>query len=57
MGNAIVDMYGKCGSIEDALNVFDKMPDPDVVSWTAMIFEYAMHVYGREALQFFEQMP
>ena len=56
VGNALVDMYGKCGSIEDALNVFDKMPHPDAVSWTEMIFGYAMHRYGREALQSFEQM-
>eukprot|EP01018_Ginkgo_biloba_P031727 Gb_14403 [translate_table: standard] len=56
VGNALVDMYAKCGSIEDGLNVFNKMPRRDVVSWTAMIVGYAMHGYGKEALQLFEQM-
>ena len=56
MGNALLEMYGNYESIEDALNVIDKMPHCDVVSWTAMIFGYAMHRYDREALQVSEQM-
>ena len=56
MGNALLEMYGNYESIEDALNVIDKMPHRDLVSWTAMIFGYAMHRYGREALQVSEQM-
>ncbi|TKW40773.1 hypothetical protein SEVIR_1G268100v4 [Setaria viridis] len=36
--NALIDMYGKCGSLEDARKVFDDDKfDKDVVSWTAMI--------------------
>eukprot|EP01018_Ginkgo_biloba_P008628 Gb_28770 [translate_table: standard] len=54
--NALVDMYAKCGSIEDAQKVFGKMTKRDVVSWTAMILGYAMHGCGKEALQLFEQM-
>jgi pentatricopeptide repeat protein len=26
VGNSLVNMYAKCGSIEDAWRVFDKMP-------------------------------
>eukprot|EP01018_Ginkgo_biloba_P001833 Gb_01327 [translate_table: standard] len=56
VGNALVDMYAKCGSIEHAQLVFDKMPLRDVISWTAMIGGYAMHGQGKEALKLFEQM-
>eukprot|EP01018_Ginkgo_biloba_P008638 Gb_28775 [translate_table: standard] len=56
VGNALVDMYAKCGSIEEARNVFDKMPRQNVVSWTTMITGYAMHGCGKEALHLFEQM-
>eukprot|EP01018_Ginkgo_biloba_P001353 Gb_22629 [translate_table: standard] len=56
VGSALVDMYAKCGSIENARDVFDKMHQRDVVSWTAMIEGYAMHGYGKEALKLFEQM-
>eukprot|EP01018_Ginkgo_biloba_P034623 Gb_37261 [translate_table: standard] len=56
VGSALVDMYAKCGTIEFARNVFDKMLQPDVVSWSAIIVGYAMHGCGKEALQLFEQM-
>eukprot|EP01018_Ginkgo_biloba_P027695 Gb_25125 [translate_table: standard] len=56
VGNALVDMYAKCGSIETARKVFDIMPERAVVSWNTMILGYAMHGYGREALQLFEHM-
>eukprot|EP01018_Ginkgo_biloba_P024010 Gb_22311 [translate_table: standard] len=56
VGNALVDMYCKCGSIKDACQVFDKITGRDVVSWTAMITGFAMHGCAKEALQLFEQM-
>lgn len=56
VGNALVSMYGKWGSIEDALMVFDSMPEQDVISWTSMISACAFHGKGRIALQLYEQM-
>eukprot|EP01018_Ginkgo_biloba_P031739 Gb_11664 [translate_table: standard] len=56
VGSALVDMYAKCGSLEDACQVFDQMPRRNVVSWNAMIVGYAMHGCGKQALQLFEQM-
>jgi pentatricopeptide repeat protein len=37
VGNSLVDMYAKCGSIEDAWKMFKKMPSRDVVTWNTMI--------------------
>eukprot|EP01018_Ginkgo_biloba_P014272 Gb_03213 [translate_table: standard] len=56
VANALVDMYAKCGSIENARHVFDKMAERDVVSWTSMIGGYAMHGCAKEALNLFEEM-
>jgi len=56
MGRALVDMYAKCGSIEDARHVFDKMPVRNVVSWTVMILGYALHGHGKTALLLFDEM-
>jgi pentatricopeptide repeat protein len=53
---SLADMYVKCGSIEDAYDLFDKLPKGDVVSWNVMITGFAQHGYGKEALNFFEQM-
>ncbi|PKI78432.1 hypothetical protein CRG98_001178 [Punica granatum] len=38
--SALSDMYGKCGSIEEARYIFDRMVGKDIVSWTAMIDRY-----------------
>ncbi|CAM6073835.1 unnamed protein product [Sphagnum tenellum] len=56
VGSSLLDMYAKCGSIQDAQKVFNKMPMHDVVTWTAMLKGYAMHGLGKEALRHFEQM-
>uniref|UniRef100_A0A0D3EMW5 Pentatricopeptide repeat-containing protein n=1 Tax=Oryza barthii TaxID=65489 RepID=A0A0D3EMW5_9ORYZ len=56
MGNALVDMYSKCGSITNAKNVFDRMGCKDKFSWTSMIAGYGMNGYGNEAVQLFSSM-
>lgn len=56
VGNALVNMYSKCGCVEDARKVFDNTPNRTVVSWTAMLDAYASHGYGKEALQVFRRM-
>ncbi|XP_019187286.1 PREDICTED: pentatricopeptide repeat-containing protein At4g37170-like [Ipomoea nil] len=38
--SALSDMYGKCGSVDEARHIFDRTLDKDVVSWTAMIDRY-----------------
>eukprot|EP01018_Ginkgo_biloba_P022446 Gb_27176 [translate_table: standard] len=56
VGSALVDMYAKCGSIEIARKVFDKMPERNVVSWTAMIAGYAQNGHGGQSLKLLCQM-
>lgn len=55
VGSALADMYANCGSVENALNVFDKMPVRDVVSWTGMIAIYAQQGHI-EALKLFIEL-
>jgi pentatricopeptide repeat protein len=49
-------MYAKCGSIEDARKVFDRMRQQDSASWSAMIVGYAINGCSKESLELFEQM-
>ncbi|XP_057837778.2 pentatricopeptide repeat-containing protein At1g11290, chloroplastic [Cryptomeria japonica] len=55
-GNALVDMYAKCGSIDKARQVFDKIPQRDVISWNAMIAGYTQNGFAEKALETFKQM-
>ncbi|KAE8673309.1 Rho termination factor, putative isoform 1 [Hibiscus syriacus] len=38
--NTLLDMYSKCGDLDGALRVFEKMGERNVVSWTSMIAGY-----------------
>ncbi|KAG6389133.1 hypothetical protein SASPL_150592 [Salvia splendens] len=53
---ALISMYCKCGSINEAYELFERIEDTDVISWTTLIVGYARHGLGQEALQHFESM-
>lgn len=56
MKTALVDMYAKCGCIEKALEVFEEIPNRNLVCWTAMMNGLAVNGYGRKAVEFFDRM-
>ncbi|CAM0947555.1 unnamed protein product [Alopecurus aequalis] len=56
VGNALVDMYGKCGDLPAATRVFDAMPDKDVLSWNSMIGALGMNGRARDALALLGRM-
>ncbi|MCO5582812.1 hypothetical protein L7F22_036712 [Adiantum nelumboides] len=53
---ALISMYGKCMSIKEARNVFDRIQHTDVVSWTAIIVACTENGKGEEALGLFHKM-
>ncbi|XP_006451657.2 pentatricopeptide repeat-containing protein At4g02750 [Citrus clementina] len=56
VGNALLVMYCKCGSVEEAYHAFEEIVDKDVISWNTMIAGYARHGFGKDALMLFESM-
>ncbi|XP_059629124.1 putative pentatricopeptide repeat-containing protein At3g49142 [Cornus florida] len=54
--NALVDMYAKCGCLQEAREVFEGMRFRDVVSWTSMISAYGKNGQGRNAVALFSKM-
>ncbi|CAN6290107.1 unnamed protein product [Urochloa humidicola] len=54
--SALADMYAKCGRVDDARSVFDRMPVRDVVSWTAMVERYFDAGRGGEGFRLFVHM-
>ncbi|XP_031503692.1 pentatricopeptide repeat-containing protein At1g03540-like [Nymphaea colorata] len=56
VGNTLITMYGKCGCLERARQVFDEMCHRNLISWSSMVGAYAMHGLGNDALKVFEEM-
>ncbi|KAK3123839.1 hypothetical protein QOZ80_8AG0636810 [Eleusine coracana subsp. coracana] len=54
--NALLDMYCKCGSLQDADALFCRMPQRDVISWSTMISGLAQNGRSAEALRVFDLM-
>ncbi|KAA8538328.1 hypothetical protein F0562_027849 [Nyssa sinensis] len=56
VGTSLVDMYAKCGGIVDSRNMFDYMPERNVVTWNAMIGGYMRNGHTKSASILFERM-
>ncbi|KAL6055710.1 Pentatricopeptide repeat-containing protein [Balamuthia mandrillaris] len=54
--NALIDMYGKCGELEEACKVFQQMKERDVITWNAMIAVHGLHGQGKAALAALQEM-
>ncbi|WJZ90838.1 hypothetical protein VitviT2T_009955 [Vitis vinifera] len=38
VSNSLIDMYGKCKCIEDALKIFEMMRGNDIFSWNSIVY-------------------
>ncbi|OAY78079.1 putative pentatricopeptide repeat-containing protein [Ananas comosus] len=56
VGNALIDMYSKCGMLDVAEMIFMKKHDKNTVSWTSIISGYIQNGYSEEALKLFCEM-
>ncbi|KAK2649851.1 hypothetical protein Ddye_017340 [Dipteronia dyeriana] len=53
---AMIDMFAKCGSLNEARKVFDEMPRRDLASWSSMICGAVQSGELSEALCLFKRM-
>ncbi|XP_062149388.1 pentatricopeptide repeat-containing protein At2g03880, mitochondrial-like [Alnus glutinosa] len=56
VSSALVDMYAKCGCLEDAEAIFQGLVFRDAVAWNTMICGYTQHGQGQKALETFWTM-
>ena len=56
IGSTLVNMYGKCGVIQEAEHVFLFLPEPTLVSWTAMLSAYIDLGYPIKVLQLYHHL-
>ncbi len=57
LGNSIITMYCRFGSIDVATKIFYEMRKKDVVSWNSLIAGYVQSGSTEEAFTLFEMMP
>lgn len=53
LGTALIDMYSKCGSVEDAEQVFEAMQYKSIATWNTMITSLGVHGLAKQALDLF----
>ncbi|XP_016445932.1 pentatricopeptide repeat-containing protein At2g02980, chloroplastic-like [Nicotiana tabacum] len=56
VNTALIDMYAKCGSLPDAISVYESMSYKDTQAWSAMIMAYATHGRALCAISLFQEM-
>ncbi|VFQ96935.1 unnamed protein product [Cuscuta campestris] len=56
LGNALVDMYARCGSIKNSFQVFQSMREKDVSTWNLIIRGLAINGHPKDSIFLFEQM-
>ncbi|XP_058097219.1 pentatricopeptide repeat-containing protein At1g05750, chloroplastic [Magnolia sinica] len=56
LSNSLIDMYARCGCINFARQVFNKMPKRSLVSWNSIIVGFAINGHAEDALEHFSLM-
>ena len=56
LGNALVDMYVRCGSLDEAMNTIYRLPNRNVVTWNSLIAGCACDDNDAFALNIFKKM-
>ncbi|KAF3964094.1 hypothetical protein CMV_011582 [Castanea mollissima] len=56
VGNALIAIYGKCGFVEDAVEVFEYMPERNLVSWNSMISGFSENGFFKECYNTFREI-
>ncbi|KAE9610443.1 putative tetratricopeptide-like helical domain, DYW domain-containing protein [Lupinus albus] len=53
--NRILEMYFECGSVDDAVEVFNNMPERNLTTWDTMIMQLAKNGFAEDSLDLFTQ--
>ncbi|KAK2650950.1 hypothetical protein Ddye_018439 [Dipteronia dyeriana] len=56
VGGALINMYSRCGDIDEAQRVFELMKERNVITYNSIIAGLALHGRSIEAIEMFRQM-
>ncbi|KAL6608200.1 hypothetical protein ACP70R_041263 [Stipagrostis hirtigluma subsp. patula] len=54
--NGLINMYSKCGELQESVQVFEGMTSKNSISWNSIIAAFARHGHGSEVFRLFESM-
>ncbi|KAL5204492.1 hypothetical protein ABZP36_009363 [Zizania latifolia] len=52
VGSSLIDMYMRCGKVDEAQRVFDAMPEHNLVTWKVIVTGFAQNGLCEEALKY-----
>ncbi|ONK58617.1 uncharacterized protein A4U43_C09F14900 [Asparagus officinalis] len=55
-GCTILDMYAKCGCLNESFKIFGEMPERNIVSWNAVMAALAHNGEGKKAVEMLDEM-
>ncbi|XP_044507986.1 pentatricopeptide repeat-containing protein At4g33170-like [Mangifera indica] len=56
VSSVLVDMYGKCGLLDDSIQVFSEIESPNDIAWNSIINVFGQHGLGKDALESLDKM-
>lgn len=56
VSSSLVDMYGKCGLLDNSFRIFDESQNPTEFAWNSLISAYAQHGLGNKAFETLDRM-
>ncbi|KAL7091561.1 hypothetical protein ACP275_12G113400 [Erythranthe tilingii] len=56
VGTCLIDLYGKCGKLDEAMSLFYEVSRETSVPWNAIISCHGLHGFGETCLKLFERM-
>ncbi|KAL3652211.1 hypothetical protein CASFOL_001892 [Castilleja foliolosa] len=56
VGSAIMDMYFKCGRIDEAEKIFQSLPEKNLITWNILISGHAHNGNSQKVIELFEKL-
>ncbi|KAK4263322.1 hypothetical protein QN277_028752 [Acacia crassicarpa] len=57
VSSSLINMYVKCGELDNGSRIFNQLGSKDLVAWTSIVSGYALSGKTQEARKFFDEMP
>lgn len=57
VSSSLINMYVRCGEMDDGSRIFYQLDSKDLVTWTSIVSAYAMSGKTREGRKLFDEMP